>query len=382
MSKTVRLGEFCDFVARRAQEIKGVYAEIEEVQGQFNEIYRQKMQAWQAAVSKAVPLLLGDSALPPSLAQSLLQVIGEERAKLEKEVADLTAQAQAQREEADRTLGEAQAELKALRQMNPQLDADEEAIKGRRAEIQQAIQQLDAQIKATGRLTGFFQRRRVGRERDQARANLAAETARLRRVRETWQSEKRRFETNQGQLHAKWEATSAEAAQTQARRDYLQGNLDRLSRERGAARLAAEMTAVPEAPEPLRSTLAEVVELNRVKAEYEEGLRTVAEALGLLKGLGEGMDRFYMSAEKVYEEQRQYNLRELQLGLSDPVLGFHALWPELQAQVKDEKMLGTHPAEFSRRVHSAIEGRLGDKAIAGMFDSMGDALTKATKAWG
>ncbi|HOQ99483.1 MAG TPA: hypothetical protein PLJ35_11740 [Anaerolineae bacterium] len=382
MSKTVKLSEFCGYIAGRQREIVAVYAEIEQVQQQFNELFRQKMQAWQTAISRGVPLLLGDQALPPALAQSLLQVIGEERAKLEREIADLTAQVDTQRQAADRTVAEAQAEMQTLRRANPQLDAEEEAIKARRAEIAQALQQLDAEIKATGWLTGFFRRRRLRRQRDQVRAGLATETARLRRVRQQWQDEKQRFEANQGRLCAQWEAAGIEAAQAQARLDHLLGNLERLSREQGAARLLAELTAAPAAAEPLHTLLAEMAELNRTKAEYEEGLRTVAEALGLLKGLGEGMERFYRSAAKVLEEQRQYNLRELRIELSAAVLDFHALWPELRAQVKDEKTLGAQPAEFSRRVRAAIEGRLGDSAIAAMFESMGDALTRATKAWG
>jgi chromosome segregation ATPase len=382
MPKTVRLGDFCEYVANQQRAIRSVYAEIEEVQFQFNELHRQTLASWQAAVRQAVPMLLDDAQLPPEVAQSLLRAVQEEQARIEQEIADLRGRVEARRQEADAVAAEAQAGLQALRRDNPRLDADEEACKARRAAIEQEIRRLDAEIKATPWLTGLFRRRRLGREREAQRRLLAQETVRLRRVREMWQEEKRSFEINQAELRARWDAASAEAAQLQARLDYLQENLARLSRENGAGRYLAELQTVPEAPEPLRAALAEVVRLNQVRGEYEEGLRTVAEALGLLKGLAEGLERFYKSAEKVYEEQRQYNLRELHVALSDSVLNFHALWPELQAQVKDEKMLGTHPAEFSRRVRPAITGRLSEQAIAAMFESLGDALTQATKAWG
>jgi len=382
MPKTVRLGDFCEYVANQQRAIRSVYTEIEEVQFQFNELHRQTLASWQAAVRQTVPMLLDDAQLPPEVAQSLLRAVQEEQARIEQEIADLRGRVEARRQEADAVAAEAQAGLQALRRDNPRLDADEEACKARRAAIEQEIRRLDAEIKATPWLTGLFRRRRLGREREAQRRLLAQETVRLRRVREMWQEEKRSFEINQAELRARWDAASAEAAQLQARLDYLQENLARLSRENGAGRYLAELQTVPEAPEPLRAALAEVVRLNQVRGEYEEGLRTVAEALGLLKGLAEGLERFYKSAEKVYEEQRQYNLRELHVALSDSVLNFHALWPELQAQVKDEKMLGTHPAEFSRRVRPAITGRLSEQAVAAMFESLGDALTQATKAWG
>ncbi len=58
------------------------------------------------------------------------------------------------------------------------------------------------------------------------------------------------------------------------------------------------------------------------------------------------------------------------------------LWPEFRNQVRDEKALGKNPLEFSRTVRAVIQNRLTDQAIASMFETMGDALTRATKAWG
>ncbi len=382
MPDTMKLARFCSYVGEQGRAIRSVYTEIEQVQYQFNEIYRQKMQEWQAAMAKTVPMLAEGQDLPPALAQDLLKAIAEEQAKLEKEIADLTSQVRAKRAEADRAIDEAQAEVAALRQMNPQLNSEEEELKAHCAASQQTIRELEAQIKHAGILTGFLRRRRLVRQRNEQRTTLAADMAALRQVRQRWDDEKKRTQTDQSRLQSVWEAASIEAAQLQARLDYLAGNLERLGRQNGAGKLLAEMVNVPDAPEPLRAALTEMVELNRVKAEYEEGLRAVAEALGLLKGLAEGMERFQKSADKVLEEQRQYNLRELQLRLSDEVLRFHALWPEFGNQVRDEKMLGTHPAEFSQRVHAIIKDRLGEQAIAATFDSMGEALTQATKAWG
>lgn len=381
MSKTVGLGEFCRYVAQQEREIRNVYTEIEEVQQQFNEFHRQLVQAQQAALADTLPMLDDESALPPALAQSLLTVVDQERAKLEQEMAEVATLVEARREEADRAIAQAQAELEALRQVNPQLDAEEEAIKAQCTAIQRAIPQFEAEIKALPWLTGFFRRRRLRKELEVQRANLVAELGRLREVRERWLEEKRGFQATQAELQSAWQVASTEAAKQQARLDYLQANVGRLSRERGAARFLAELEQAPEAPEPLAAALAKIAELNRTRAEYEAGLRAVAEALGLLKGLAEGMERFGRSADKVLEEQRRYNLRQLRLELSDVVLGFHSLWPALRAQVKDEKTLGAQPAEFSRRVRAAIDGRLSDDAIAAMFESMGDALTRATKAW-
>jgi len=123
------------------------------------------------------------------------------------------------------------------------------------------------------------------------------------------------------------------------------------------------------------------VELGQNQRSYETGLTSVAEILGLLKGLGEGMDRFIRSVGTVYEEQRRYKLPSLTLNLSDAVTSFHSIWPDFQAKVKDEKYLGTHPLEFNRRIQIIVQERINEDAIQKMFDEMGAALTRATKAW-
>lgn len=382
MPETLGLDAFCRYLREQHQAIGQVYREIEEVQYQFNEFYRQKLALWEGSIARAVPLLTGDGELPPALARMLLTAIDQERARLEGEIADLAARVEERRATADRAIAQAQAEVAALRQMNPQLNAEEEERKARAAAIGQTIQELSAEIKSTNPLTGLFRRRRLAREREAERAALAQEKAQLRRVRQTWEDEKKRAQENQSRLHGEWEAASVEAAQLQARLDYLQANLAPLSRQRGVAGMLAGLESVPDCADPLRSALTEMVDLNRVKSEYEEGLRTVAEALGLLKGVAEGMERFRLSADKVLEEQEQYNLRALHVRLDDEVLRFHALWPQFRGQVKDEKMLGTHPAEFSRRVQGLLGGHLTEQAIAAMFERMGDALTQATRAWG
>lgn len=382
MAKTVRLHEFCSYIGQQWQAIREVYTEIDQVQGQFNEIYRQTMEGWKTAISRTVPMLTGDTALPSAVAQGLLQVVDEERAKLEREIAELASQIQQLRHEADSAITEAQAELASLRQMNPQLDAQEEELKAHCASVRQTIEQIEAQMRATGWLAGIAQRYRLRKERATQRKALAATTTRLRRVRQSWEDERKRFAANQSRLQEKWEASGIRATELQARHDYLQTNLEQLSRQNGAGRFLAELQSIPQAPEPLHSALEEIVDLGQTKAAYEDGLRAVAEALGLLKGLADGMARFRKSADKVLEEQRRYNLAELRLRLGDDVLGFHALWPDLRAQVRDEKALGKHPVEFSQGIRTVIRNRLTDQSIASMFESMGDALTQATKAWG
>ncbi len=107
----------------------------------------------------------------------------------------------------------------------------------------------------------------------------------------------------------------------------------------------------------------------------------MAEALGLTKGVGEGLQRFQRSVGTVLQEQRRYNLKEVQVPVSYFAAALNEIWKDLRGKVQDEKYMGTHPLEFSQIVKRYIQERLTDANIQRLFEEMGEALNKATSAW-
>ena len=126
------------------------------------------------------------------------------------------------------------------------------------------------------------------------------------------------------------------------------------------------MEKPPEISGELGDALADLVKRNEVRRSYEEGLRAVAEALGLLKGVGEGMNRFQQSVGTVLQEQRRYSLKQVQVPVPGWIVQMNETWQELSAKVKDEKYLGTHPLEFSQRAREIVQQRLQEAAIKRM----------------
>jgi hypothetical protein len=286
----------------------------------------------------------------------------------------------------DSLINEAQRQLAYLREQNPILDRQEEELKARRVSMQDDLEQLNAELKGLswfpiGWLTNFFKRRHLGQERARLEDNIQAVDNGIRKVRETWQAEKTRLQQAQTDLQAQWQTLSVDVSQLQARVDYLSANFDRESKRNAAWNLLGNMREVPVREGAWEERLSPLTALNRSKTDYETGLRSVAEILGMLKGLTEGMDRFIRSVATVYEEQRRYKLPTLTVKLPKTVTAFHAIWPEFQARVKDEKFLGTHPIEFEQRIHEFLPERLGEASIQQMFEDAGNALTRATKSW-
>jgi len=381
MGTRMSLAEFYKYIRQNRKRIADIYREIEEIQYQFNDLYTRQLEERQKLIATHAPQLLQASEdLPVELTQLLEAQELIERKVIQAEIARLEGEIAEKRQKADGLITEAQRRVAYLREQNPILDQQEEELKARHASLEDEIAQLDTEIKQLG-LTSFFKRRRLRRERAQLAENLESLKAGIRTVREKWQAEKKRLQETQTDLQNQWQALSVETAQLQARLDYLRANIDELSRRNAAQNLLSSLEELPILEGPWRERLNPIVELARTKTNYETGLTSVAEILGLLKGLGEGMDRFMRSVATVYEEQRRYKLPALTVNLSDAVTSFHAVWPDFQAQVKDEKYLGTHPLEFNRRIQDIVRERINEADIQKMFDDMGDALTRATKAW-
>jgi len=124
-----------------------------------------------------------------------------------------------------------------------------------------------------------------------------------------------------------------------------------------------------------------LIQRNKVRTEYETGLASVAEALGLTKGIGEGLRRFGQSVATVVQEQRRYGLRDVPIVLPRSVVALNETWRALASKIKDEKAMGTKPLAFSRIIKAYLSDRLTDSSIQGLFETMGNALSEATASW-
>jgi len=386
MAATMTLADFYNFVRDNRKRIADVYREIEEIQYQFNDLHARQMSERQKLISNyALPLLKTDD-VPPELQQLLMVQEETERRAIQDEIARLEKEIAEKRQNAESFIKLGQTQVAALRDENPILNQQEEQLKARRASLAREIDDLDAELKQMGCfplgwLTNFLKRRRLRQQRAQLAGNLETLDTGIRVVREKWQAKKKEVQATQAELQSKWQALSVELSQLQARLDDLTANIDDLAKRTAAQNLLGNLKELPVSAGPWKDRLAPLVELQRNKSNYEVGLTTVAEILGLLKGLGEGMDRFGRSVATVYDEQKRYKLAMPKLTLPDSVTSLHTVWPEFQARVKDERYLGTHPLEFSQRAKEVVQQRLTEAAIKRMFEDMGSALTKATKQW-
>ena len=381
------LDDFYRYLQDKSAELQAAYKEIEEVQFQFNDLFKQELAAWQGVFSTVFPqVLAGRKGLPGDFAAQIDRAEQEELAALKKEIAELDQQVSESRSKMDKLTEQAQEATKALRGENPDLNNTEEEIKAELQESEDEYARLYEQIDKLdngpfGWLTHAGQLSKLKGQQGTAKRKQAKLLNRLREVRQEWQEKITAAGERQSLFRKEWEDISVKTAQAQGRLDYVQANLDALAAQNAVQKTLEGLEQAPLVPGELGTALADLARRNQVRREYEVGLRAVAEALGLTKGVGEGMTRFQKSVATVLEEQRRYNLKQIKVELPERVVQLNETWKALRTQVKDEKYLGKHPLEFSRIIDGAIKERLTDASIQDLFETMGHALDEATAAW-
>jgi DNA repair exonuclease SbcCD ATPase subunit len=381
------LAQFYRYLKDKGQELKDCYQEIEEVQFQFNDIFKRELEVWKQVFSYCFPLVLqGRRTLPQAFQAIIDQAEREELARLRQEIVDAGKTVTDGRLELDRLLAQAKGQTDVLRKDNPTVDRAEEKLKARVAgyqdEFAQAYEEFEAlRSRPFGGIVHFAAIRRLERRQRVAKKEQASALKKLREVRNKWLDHVNEVGEVQSSLREQWQAKSTEVSQAQGKREQLEANLEPLAEQAAVQKVLQNLSEAPALPGELGSKLAELAQRNQVRKDYEHGLGAVAEALGLIKGVSEGLQRFRRSVGTVVEEQKRFSLAQVQVPLPRRVAELNQTWTALQAKVKDEKYMGSHPIEFGKVVETYVSQRLTDESIQYLFESMGEALSKATAAW-
>ncbi|MBC7234262.1 MAG: hypothetical protein H5T69_00355 [Chloroflexi bacterium] len=382
------LAEFHRYLDEIRRQVEACYAEIEEIQFQFNDIFKRELTEWQEQFGFCFPRLLAQrKEMPEAFARRIDKAEAEERERLRREIAELEELVAQNERRMEELLAQAQQITQSLRKANPELDRREEHLKSlivqyedEYARAYERLEQIDTF--PLGWLTHWPQIRRLKKVQAQAKKQQAEALNKMRQVRSDWVKQVDEAGEAQAALRQQWQELSVRTAQAKSELDQKVNAFDILAEQAALQRVLEELEEAPAGVKgELGPALEDLARRNKIRRSYEEGLKAVAEALGLLKGIGEGLKRFRLSVGTVLQEQRRYNLRPISVEVPDAVMAINDIWPTLQARVRDEKYMGTHPLEFSRLVKQYLNDRLGEQSIQHYFEEMGEALNRATKAW-
>ena len=386
-SYDMNLGEFDRYLRDKNKELDRCITEVAEVQERLREEFQRELTIWQGLFGICYPQVTVRRAELPAVFQEYLDRIEqEERARLEAEMAELTAQLESGREAIDAGMATGQQAVQALKDANPGLDAREEALKRKIVDLQdeytEAYQELQA---ARQPLLSFITRagqiRRARRRQASIKQEQVKAIEELRQVRENWLRAVQETSETQARLREQWQQATIETAERQARYDYVRNNLTELARQNGIQRALEEMTEAPPMSDELGAKLKELAEHNIIRARYEESLAAVSESLGLLRGINTGMDKFCDSVGQVLGEQKRYGLRQITVRVPRQVTSVNQTWAALAKEARDEEAVLRAPLEFAAIARRYVIDRLTPEVIQRFFETMGEALNKATEAW-
>ena len=393
--------EMLRYLEQQAGQIQALIKQLDEVQVAFNarfDDFQARHDAQLERLGEDVFQRLRDGgpqgkveSVAPRLQAAIEAQLPAEVARIEERRAKLREEyLPDRRQEADETLQEAQAQMARLRALNPQLNQEEEDLKGEKGRLEAELAELNDQIRSRSRglklLRHFPSVLRADRERQRIIGKLEAIGQSLYNVRRRWDQEQKQIRQEQEALQERWQLESIAVARLQAELDQLDDEV--LRRDLALRRAIRHVLDGLKVPTPgsdpeLEAGLAEMIELNIRTDAYHEGLASVGGLIGLLGGIHDGVGAISQSIEALEEEQKMHSayLKPLDFHLPDGVRAFHEQWPVLAERFVDEKTIGQHPADFSAEVEPLLTGPLSEAAIEATFQELGKAIERAAAAW-
>jgi chromosome segregation ATPase len=392
MSKRMSPQDFENFLNGSRAKIDNIAKELDEIQTQFVSAHQVNQTMHDATLSDLCARAAHDlSVFPADIRHMIDEDVPSEREKLEKRRQELLSQIVPKAQDiADDLVARAQRMTADTRELNQGLNAQEERLKTNLAKMQTELKGLNDEIaRRSGCLASFvnfFKLTDLDRKRQRLLGRMEENGKELKKVREEWAEAKTTYATEEANLQESWQKAAVNAAQAREELDQLSDDakLSRLALQRAIFYVFDNWkTPMSSDGNPLMDEINQMVHFNVQQDAYEEGLGKVAGLIALLNGLRSGLESFVRSVEAVIHEQQRHSayLQSVSVDVDDGVLQFHKQWDGLRAQVKDEKAIGQHPAEFSALFDAAIKGPLAEANIKSMFDSLGNSLDAATHGW-
>jgi len=392
MSKSMSLDELYTYITGNSRKIAAVHKELDEIQLGFNSAYVEWKAEHDASLERLVELIYENrDGVGTTLKALVDKRLVEERDRIAARMRELESEIIPQViDEADEILHKGQVLAQELRELNPELNNKEEKLKSKANELEGELGKLNEKIRERSRgfgvVTHFLELTRLDRQRQQIIGKLKALQGDLKEVRETWQTADLTASSEQEDLQKKWQELTLRRVQLEGELDFLQ---DEKAREtlalKRAIRYEIDNLKEPvECPNPdLKAKLDEMVDLNIQTDDYHAAFGPLSGMISLLEGIIQGLQRFNESVQGLIDQQKMHSayLPKLTVVLPEEVLDFHKGWERLRQDVVDEAEISAHPAEFLVKIQPILEKDLGERTIQSMFESMGEALNRATEKW-
>ncbi|MBD3176887.1 MAG: hypothetical protein GF320_17040 [Armatimonadia bacterium] len=385
----LNIHQFEDFISTAQGNVGELYREIEEVQEALNDARERTRLERQDLVERARRMLKDKrGSLEPGFVSDWDQRVDTEHKSLEAESKVLRELIEEEQGKADEMLGEAEEIRDKLRRLNPELDSREEALKADLGRLNQEAERLDNEIARLAKWFGLLFRKKAIKEKGeqlrQVDKKIDAVEKALESVRSQWESTFQKATEDEESLEAEWQDTQERVARLRQDLVKIESDMEAESERRALFNMVKGAEEPPPTGDAeMDALLAEIDRLSDdVLDEQENALQAGSEMLGMMSGLGEGLNGFRESVASVRQEQDAHSeLPTLHVEVPDTVVSFHGYWDQLSEYIVNERQMAAHPAAFCKALRQVIDAQLTGDSIERMFTEMGDALSSATDRW-
>lgn len=412
------LGEFQAYVEDRRRRVAAIEARLLELQKSYESFFQELDQARESELGQLGELLSAERArLSPALDQSLKAAQAEVERDYDAKVAELTQRIEAVEAEAEQRRQESRAAEAEVRARNVGLDGEEEELKARNADLLARIHEFNERIRSLSGGFGFFtnlgQMRALHRQRAKLDRQQADVVARIDRLRAEWARVDEAHAAREKKLQEAWVARSAEAAALRTKLEYLQSSRERIVTRSTLEKVLFQLSArreLGQASDPacprckshnppdnafcaycaqrlgpdrpdLAGSWAEIAELNYHHDLFSKGMKACQELIGLLRGLGTGLENFARSVTDMRETEGRYPLPKLQIAVPKGSVEWGQNVEHLDRALTAEGAL--HPVRFATQARMLVDQVFTPDAIQRFFETMGQELSRqAGTQWG
>jgi DNA repair exonuclease SbcCD ATPase subunit len=415
------MGNLSEFASQLMTWRAGLWrteARLCQVQEKFETFFAEIERAREGELGQLREHLLAQrGGLPGDLDAELDAAWEDAEAELDAELATLRERHQALVAKAEEARTRSMNRERSVHQKNADLDAQEEALKLRNAELLHRIDDFQRRIRVLGYGFGFFKNlfalRPLQRERAELKEEQEDVRARIESLREAWNKADQDWAAEEEALQANWIDHTTQAQAVQAKIDHIaQVRLRLLERSALERVLFGREPKLPTGPSEggvacarcqtdnhpeqhfcaicgqrltedrpdLLGSLAEVAELNRHHRRFAAGVKACQEIIGLVRGLVSGLTNFRESVDSMIDSQQRYPISELVIDVPQEAIQFGAHFDRLEAAAKVEESL--HPVAFAAQIEAVMENVYSEENIRGFFETMGEELSRqADSQW-
>lgn len=413
-----RLKDFQEFLKARRDVVQRVEQQLCALQKKYESFFAEVDRARESEFDQLrAHIVAGYDGLPEALRKELEEARRLAAEDLDRTLATLGARHTELRTEAGRKRDASRRAERGHRQRNEDLDAHEETLKARNEALLARLTEYNGRIRAMSRGFGFFanlfRMRALQRERAALDTEQADVAARIEALRVQWAEVDRDYAQKEAARQAEWVQLKTEADAVQAKLDHLRETraaiLDRTALELVLFARRPDLPAPRDGDPPcprcarpnaaaahfchicgrrlrddrpdLDGSLREVAEVNVHHERFAAGVKACQELIGLVRGLGSGIDAFTKSVADVKKSEDKYPLPKLQIDVPAEAQAWSAHLDALLRSVS-EKDTSLHPKEFADGVQGLVAKTFTEAAIRRWFESMGEELSRqAERQW-